>query len=240
MFHFPGVAPRQTFKILTMAVALALVAAAGCASLGQRFYVDVSALQDPRLPEKRTYVIYPGLQAVDPADLQFREFAGQLDRVLLAKGFRPAAPDARPDLLVLMSYGIGEPQTSYYSYPVFGRISGGTSTFTASTFGSGGSAQTTGTVTSPTRHGVVATRTVARKEFQRWAAIEAVDVETFIKTQKIAQAWRTEMSSSGSSGDLRRVFPVMLAAGQPYIGAKTRQQVRRVLKDDSPEVVAIR
>jgi hypothetical protein len=231
MFH------RQMLKILTTVFGLLAV---GCASLGPRFYVDVSALRDSQLVERRTYVVYPGLQGVDPADLQFREFAGQLDRVLLAKGFKPAAPNARPDLLILLSYGIGEPQTSYYSYPVFGRVSGGTSTFTASAFGSGGFTQTTGTVTSPTRHGVVGTRTVSRREFQQWAAIEAVDIETFIKTQKISQAWRTEMTSSGSSGDLRRVLPVMLAASQPYIGVNTRQQVRRVLNDDSPEVVAIR
>lgn len=139
-----------------------------------------------------------------------------------------------------MSYGIGEPQTSYYSYPVFGRVAGGTSTFTASTFGTGGVTRTTGTVTSPTRHGVVGTGTGTRTEYLRWAAVEAVDIETFAKTQKIAQAWRTTMTSSGASGDLRRVFPVMLAAGQPYIGSNTRQQVRRVLTDESPKVVAIR
>jgi len=231
MFH------RQMLKILTAVFGLLAV---GCASLGPRFYVDVSALRDSQLAERRTYVVYPGLQGVDPTDLQFREFAGQLERVLLAKGFKPAALNARPDLLILLSYGIGEPRTSYYSYPVFGRVSGGTSTFTASTFGPGGFTQTTGTVTSPTRHGVVGTRTAARREFQRWAAIEAVDIETFINTQKISQAWRTEMTSSGSSGDLRRVLPVMLAASQPYIGVNTRQQVRRVLNDDSPEVVAIR
>jgi hypothetical protein len=228
---------RQVFKIVTTLVILLV---AGCASLGPRFYVDVSALRDVQLPEKRTYVVYPGQQGVDPTDLQFREFAAQLDQVLQAKGFTPAAPDARPDLVILLSYGIGEPQMSYYSYPVFGRISGGTSTFTASTFGSGGGTRTAGTISSPTRHGVVGTRTGTRREFTRWAAVEAVDVEAFAKTQKIAQAWRTTMTSSGASGDLRRVFPVMLAAGQPYIGTNTRQQVRRVLSDESPEVVAIR
>jgi hypothetical protein len=232
MFH------RQMLRAVATTVVTLL--AAGCASLGPRFYVDVSALRDSQLPEKRTYVVYPGLQGVDPTDLQFREFAGQLDRVLHAKGFTPAAANARPDVLILLSYGIGEPQTSYYSYPVFGQIAGGTNSFTASTFGSGGFTRTTGTVTSPTRHGVVGTRTVARREFERWAAVEAVDVDTFAKTQKIGQAWRTTMTSSGRSGDLRRVFPVMLAAGQPYIGTNTRQQVRRVLSDESPEVVAIR
>jgi hypothetical protein len=231
MFH------KQMLKILTAAFGLLAV---GCASLGPRFYVDVSALSDPQLPKQRTYVVDPGLQGVDPTDLQFREFATQLDRVLRSKGFAPAAADARPDLLILLSYGIGEPQMSYYSYPVFGRISGGTSTFTASTFGSGGGTRTTGTITSPTRHGVVGTRTGTRREFTRWAAVEAVDVEAFVKTQRVVQAWRTTMTSSGSSGDLRRVVPVMLAAGQPYIGTNTRQQVRRVLNDESPEVVAIR
>ncbi len=213
---------------------------AGCAALGPQFYVNVNGLRDPQAPEKRTYVLYPGLKGVEPTDLQFKEFAAYVHRSLKSRGYAAAEQGGPADVVVFLSYGIGEPQTTYYSYPIFGQVGGGTSSFTASTWGSGGYATTTGTVTSSPQFGIVGTRTGARTEFFRWAVIEAVDVDTFVNTQKVVQLWRTTMASSGSSGDLRRVFPILVAAGQPYIATNTGQEVHRVLNEASPEVVAIR
>lgn len=228
----------KQYRLLGMLVIGVFLLTPGCAV--RQFHVNVNALRDSHAPEKRTYVLYPGLKDVEPTDLQFKEFAGYVDRALQPKGFAPGREGSRPDIVIFLSYGIGDPQTTYYSYPIFGQIGGGTSTFSASTYGSGGYAQTTGTVTSSPRYGVVGTGTGSRTEFFRWAALEAVDVDAFLKTQKVVQLWRTTMTSSGSSGDLRLVFPVMVAAGQSYIATNTRQQVRRVLAERSREVVAIR
>ncbi len=229
---------RSGFLVAVIMVAILLVA--GCAALGPQFHVSVDALRDAQAPEKRTYVLYPGLKDVDANDLQFREFAVYVHRALQTKGFVPAQDGGPADVVIFVSYGIGDPQTTYYSYPIFGKVGGGTSTFSASTYGSGGYAHTTGTVTASPRFGVVGTGVGARTEFFRWAVVEAVDVDAFVKTQQVVQLWRTTMTSSGSSGDLRLVFPIMVAAAQPYIATNTGQQVRRILNEASPEVVAVR
>lgn len=228
------------FSLIATIVTGVLLLIAGCAAMGPHFSVNVSGLRDIAAPEKRTYVLYPGLKDVDPNDLQFREFATYVHRALRANGFAPAKEGNPPEIVIFLSYGIGEPKTTYYSYPIIGQIGGGMGTFSASTYGSGGYAHTTGTVTSFPQVGVVGTGTGAQTDFFRWAVIEAVDVDAFAKTQKIVQLWRTTLTSSGSSGDLRRVFPVMVAAGQPYMATDTGQQVQRNLDDTSPEVAAIR
>jgi hypothetical protein len=227
-------------RLVAAVVTVVVFLTAGCAALGPQFHVSVNALRDAQAPEKRTYVLYPGLKDVDPNDLQFKEFAAYVHRALQGRGYVPAQEGSPADIVIFVSYGIGEPQTTYYSYPIFGQVGGGTSTFSASTYGSGGYAHTTGTVTSSPQFGVVGTGTGARTEFFRWSVVEAVDVDAFVKTQKVVQLWRTTMTSSGSSGDLRLVFPIMVAAGQPYIATNTGQQVRRILNEASPEVVAIR
>jgi hypothetical protein len=226
-------------SLVAAVVTIVLLLMAGCAARVLHFDVNGSALRDVAAPEKRTYVLYPGIKDVDPNDLQFKEFSTYVHRALLAKGFAPAKEGSPPEIVIFLSYGIGEPKTTYYSYPIIGQIGGGMSTFSASTYGSGGYAHTTGTVTSFPQVGVVATGIGARRDFFRWAVIEAVDVAAFAKTQKIVQLWRTPMTSSGSSGDLRLVFPVMVAAGQPYMATDTGRQVQRTLTETSPEVLAI-
>ena len=67
-----------------------------------------------------------------------------------------------------------------------------------------------------------------------------MDLPTFIRSNVVVPLWRTTMTSSGSSGDLDVAFPIMMAAGQPYLAANTGEQIQRVLTETSPEVVAIR
>ena len=226
--------------LLVTVMAVTILVMAGCAAMGPRFHVNIDALRDAEAPDKRTYVIYPGLKDIEATDLQFKEFSAYVHRALQAKGFAPAPEGGPAEIVIFLSYGIGDPQTTYYSYPIFGQVGGGTSTFSASTYGSGGYSHTTGTVTTQPRFGVVGTGVRARTEYFRWAVIEAVDVEAFVKTQQVVQLWRTTMTSAGSSGDLRLVFPIMVAAAQPYIATSTAQQVRRILTEASPEVVTVR
>ena len=53
-------------------------------------------------------------------------------------------------------------------------------------------------------------------------------------------AWKTMATSTGESGDLRLVFPYMIAGVQPYIGANSGQIVRVDIRGDDKEVQALR
>lgn len=52
--------------------------------------------------------------------------------------------------------------------------------------------------------------------------------------------WETDIKSTGSSDDLREVFPVLVAAATPYIGENTGKSVRITLSDNSKEVKFIK
>jgi hypothetical protein len=43
--------------------------------------------------------------------------------------------------------------------------------------------------------------------------------------KKTVSVWRTDVMSRGRSGDLRSVFPVLVAAATPHFGKDTKKQV---------------
>lgn len=80
----------------------------------------------------------------------------------------------------------------------------------------------------------------ADTSFFRWARLEAVDAPAYFNAQKVVELWRTTMMSEGTTGDLRRVFPILIAAGEKYFGVDTGRAVLRVMTDDDAEVLAVR
>jgi len=201
--------------LITVAV-VTFVVMVGCAPKALQFEVKVDALRDPEAPEMRTYVVRPGLEGLDANDPQFKEFATYLDSALCDNGFRPAEEGGPVEMVIFLSYGVGEPRTTTESTAAYGSVSGRTAP------------------------GVVSTRTVDRTEYPRWVVVEAVDADAFVKTHQFVELWRTAMTSSGSSGDLRLVFPIMVAAGKSYIATSTGRPVSCMLTENSPEVLKVR
>lgn len=70
--------------------------------------------------------------------------------------------------------------------------------------------------------------------------LDAYDLDVYRKTQKKVQAWKTTVMSTGSSADLRRVFPVMIAAASKYIGENTGKQIRIKLFENDKRVEEIK
>ena len=57
---------------------------------------------------------------------------------------------------------------------------------------------------------------------------------------KDVQLWKTDIVSTGSSGDLRLVFPYMIAAAIPYFGGNTSTRVTVELNEHYPKVFTVR
>lgn len=211
----------QTALILLMGLV-----AQGCAT---RIYIEVDSLHDSNTPRYTKYVILPGDEYVRTSDLQFKEFAHYIERAMTAKGYERVESVENAELAVLLNYGIGKPRANYYSYslPVYGQTGGGTSTFSATTHGYGGTSTTTGTVYQTPTYGVVGSRTVSGHyvTYDRFLLLEAVDLSAYRQRQKIVPLWKTTAQSTGSSGDLRYVFPYLVVAIQPHIGTNTQNQV---------------
>ncbi len=150
-------------------------------------------------------------------------------RVLSMKGFVSARNAEEADVAILLFYGIGEPQTTQYSYslPVWGQtgVSSSHTYGTATAFGN--TASYSGTTTYTPSYGITGyTSHVGTKTtYFRYALISGYDFEAYKETKKEIQLWKTTATSTGPTGDLRQVFPLLVSASAPYIANNTGKKV---------------
>lgn len=216
-------------KFIKRCSMLCIILLSGCAAftnLGSpQFNVAVDSLAAPTSPLKKTYLLLPGNKEITSADLQFQEYATYLKRVLNMKGYVYTSLAEEADLSIFLSYGIGDPQTSQYSYnmPVWGRTGIYSSrTLVTKTSDDGKKTYKTITTHRPT-YGLKGYSSYAGSitAYNRFAIIVAYDYERFKKEEKEIQLWKTTVTSTGSSDDLRRIFPILMAASIPYLATDT-------------------
>lgn len=233
-----------TKRSLAIALVLVVVALGGCATTEQvTFNVAVDSLASSQAPNNKTYLLIPGNEGVTWDDLQFQEYATYLMRVLSTQGYISAQSADEADLAIVLSYGIGDPQTHQYSFdlPTWGQtgVSSSNTYGTATTYGNTTSVNAT-TIYTPT-YGVTGYNTYAgtRTSFFRYALITGYDFEKYKETEQQIQLWKTTITSTGSSGDLRRVFPILISAAVPYLATNTGQKIDVSLqeKDELVKVV---
>ena len=207
---------------------------------GPSYSVQVSSLRGDDPPSGSTYFLMPADKDVTASDLQFREYATFVHKALLQQGYRRAADQDSADLIIGLAYGIGEPRTEYYTYPIMGQVGGGTTFVNATTSGPSGVHQTTGTVMSMPRSQFGATGVGSRTMFPKHIGLFAIDVKRSTATNEFVSAWQTFVTSTDINGDLRRAFPVMLAAAQEYIGTSTGQAVQLNIAEQDERVLALK
>ena len=230
---------RKSITLLSLSLVLML----GCA-VGPKFFVKVDSLSNPKVSSEKTYILFPGLKDVDPNDLQFKEYASYVEKALTSAGYIKAndLKDAR--IAIFLSYGIGDPKEHLYSYslPVWGQtgISSSKTYGTVTSYGSYASYQ--GTTTYTPTYGIkgYSSHVGSYTTFFRFLILDAVDLKEYRRSEKVVEAWRTTVTSSGSSGDLRLVFPVLVAAAKPYIGTNTGKQVDLKLSEQDKAVLEIK
>ena len=106
----------------------------------------------------------------------------------------------------------------------------------------GNSATYSGTTTYTPTYGVVGSRqhTGTYINFTRYISLDALDLKIYRGSKQEKQIWKTGIFSTGHSGDLRRVFPVMIAAAAQYIGENTGKKIEVRLSEDDARVKAIK
>jgi len=225
------------------ALILASLLAVGCAARPE-LLVTVDAISSDENSRKTTYVLLPGNKNLSPEDLQFREFAQYVHRALAARGFCRVDDIRQAQLAIILFYGISDPQEHYstYSIPIWGQtgVSSASTSGTVNFFGNMGTYSSTTTYT-PT-YGITGFYSGIRRyvTYFRFMVLSACDVAAYIETHKIRELWRISAASTGSCGDLRVVFPVLVAASWQYIGQNTGQQVRVRLHEDDPLVLEVK
>lgn len=205
--------------------------------------------------EKNKYVLLSGIKDVDNNNLQFQEFSKYIDTILQQKGFVKTDFE-NADIAIFLLYGISEPQQNIqqYAIPILGQTGisssqtyGIANTYgTLNTYGNNGyyqgntySNQTT--YNTPT-YGVTGYQNGMLKytTYTRYFKINALDMAAYKNFNKQVQIWETTVTSSGSSGDLRFVFPILVAGAKDYIGTNTGKQIEIELLQDDQKVLDIK
>jgi hypothetical protein len=113
-----------------------------------------------------------------------------------------------PDLIVRVSYRVGDTQKSV------------------------------STTTTPTKDGGSTDSTTVTTTNLRTIQIEALDAAS-VAAGKSTVVWSIRAQSRGTGDSLAKVFPVMVAAMEDYVGAIAEQEVRVSKYDSDPEVVRL-
>ena len=232
-------------KFIKICSVLCIILLSGCATVGRlNFNIGVDSLASSNATQNKTYLLLPGNQGITPADLQFQEYAEYLKHVLEEKGYVYTTSQEKADLAVYLAYGIGDPETFQYAYslPVWGHTGYySTSSHIAQTTEDGKTTYRNITTYVPS-YGFAGYETYmgSRTAYSRFVVITAYDYDQFKKEEKEIQLWKTTITSLGRSDDLRRVFPVLLAASIPYLATDTGHKVYVSLSETDDAVLKVK
>jgi hypothetical protein len=230
-------------NIALTAILLGILLISGCADTKTPFIVKIESISGT-ITNKNSYVLLPGNKDTKLEDLQFKEYATYVNRALIKQGFTPAESHEKANTVIFLAYGIGEPQEHQYSYsmPTWGQT-GVSSSYTTGTVKShGGYGSYSGTTTYTPTYGITGSTTRIGSDitYFRYMVLDARDLDEYKKSNNEVQLWKTTVTSSGSSGDLRRIFPILVAASQQYVGKNTGQNVEINLFEEDELVMEIK
>jgi hypothetical protein len=186
----------------------------------------------------------PAEKNVHPSDLEFEEYARYVDYALGKQGYQKASSADEAGLVIYLTYGIGNPEKNEYTItlPIYGQtgVSSSTTTGTINSYGNWGTY--TGTTTYTPSYGVTGYQNVQGSyvTYFRYMSLSAVDLQQYRKSQEIVELWKVKVSSTGSSGDLRTVFPAMVAASEKYLGRNTGKAISITILESDSEISAVR
>jgi len=221
------------FKYLVLVVSLGL----SLQSCAPTHSVEIDSISKPQACMKNTYVLMPANEQCDQNDLIFCEFSTYADRALMQSGFIKANCPENADVTILLNYEVGEPYSYQYTYsvPIYGQT--GVNVTTTNSYGCYNSYSTTNCT--PT-YGIVGSEThVGTKiAFPHYLWLLGYD-RRGMECNK-SPMWETKARCAFSTGDLRFMFPIMLAATQPYIAKSTGQMIVVEISEDAEKISAIK
>lgn len=205
------------------------------------FSIFVDSINADNAPKHKSYIVASGNKQISSADLQFREYASQIEKALTGQGFTKVSNPEDAEIVVALTYGISNPKesTASYSLPVFGQTGIASST----TYGQiSPQGSFSGTTYNTPSFGVTGYMPVSENftTYTRHFVAIAFDVAASKEKGQDVQLWKTTVTSTGSSGDLRYVFPYMVYAARSYLGKNTGKKIEVGLSSDSPDVAAYR
>ncbi len=192
-----------------------------------KFIVEVDSLCTPTAKEKTSYTLVPGNKDCSKLDLQYIEFETYTNRALQNIGFHHASEDEPAEVLITLYFGISDPESHEYIYsvPVYGQ----TGTTASTTYCNGW----TNTTYTP-NYGIVGSNTHVD------ISVVFKSYLTLVATNETRTLWQTNITHVGETGDLRILFPIMLAAAKDHIATDTGKIIQIKLKEKDERVLDIK
>ncbi|MCE5255288.1 MAG: hypothetical protein LLF89_00410 [Spirochaetaceae bacterium] len=242
----PEMKGGNCMKKLVLAVSLVslmVISMASCATT-KFLTVQVDSIGSDIYQTEKTYIAVSTDKDVEAGDLRFREYAGYIRKVLAKKGYREVDSSDDANIIVYLTYGIGDPEQHTYAYsvPIYGQIG------IAPSPGPG-----PGTPPGQAPHnppfkqfnpvyGIIGSTTKYENytTYFRYCKIEAFDFKLLKETNTEKQLWSTIITSRGKSDDLRFVMPYMIAAAEDYIATDTDKKVEVTIEEKDERVVHLK
>ena len=200
---------RESF-VVTSTLAGILVLA-GCAT---NYMVEVDALKSSNVEEPyESFHIVSADPEIDREVPQFEAVSKYLKAALSGKGMYEAPDGETADLIIEVSFGIGDPEIEFeeISVPADGY---------------------------PGMY--VLTEVVPITIYGKFLRISARDNKEIDQLESLEEVWHLYISARDKSSDLEKYLPLLVAAGQDFMGQETKGQVRVKIKDESDAVVFIK
>lgn len=207
-----------------------LLFAIGCKSIN--FVVDISSINHNETAGNKVFIA-PGMKDVAINDLQFQEFSNYIKKALIKKGFEIVNTIDDADQVVMLAYAISNPQNYTRNIPLWGPT-GIDSSNTYGNISSSGSYY--GSTYYNKTYGITGVVPIQETYYIRSILLTSYDWQMFKKKKVEKQLWKTLIESSGSSNDLRYVFPYMIVAAEQYISTNTTHAVTVKINENDSRV----
>lgn len=217
-----------TRSVCTILILISLTACGGAV----RYQVQIDSINSEDMNGNKIYTLVSGDKKIPENDLLFKEFTFYTHRALVGAGFTKAEIDSEADIAIMLTYGISDPQreSRTISVPEFGVT------------GYSNSTRIGNTVYHNPTYGVTGSsvHTKSYTYFKRYAELVAYDIKLYRDAKEMVPIWKTSIESVGTSGDLRRAFPVLIAAAQKYIGSNTRKKIAVNIRENDKSVLYVK
>lgn len=197
---------------------------------------SVNSLALPNIQSMRSYLLIPSTPNVSQNDLQFREYANYVNRLLELKGYTLAI-DEQPDIVIFLGYGVGEPEESVNTYqmPIIGTSPSGISSINGTLTQNSINTRVDATVVEQRNLAITGYTTHTNKtvSFSRHLELYAVDFSTYLSSRELIPVWQTTVTSRGSNADLRYIFPYLVAASNKFIANDSGSIIEITVRQDN-------
>ncbi|GEM_PF-3364292 len=206
------------------------------------YFVSTNSICDSNLIKgESSYVGYclvlPASKDISPSDLEFREYASYIKRALESMGYKNVFEHQKPDVVVFLDYGVGEPNehTKTFSVPIYGQTGISSSTSTSDMYGNY-------YTTYQPSYGVIGSETESYtyETYSKYIRLVAYSSRDKDENGNFAELWKTYIVNSNRESDLRSEFPNMLGTALSYIGTDTKKWIDLNATDDDEGILIVK